>query len=592
MMRLLTYLCFFFVLDIAAQDYYFSQFWNAPTQTSVAALASIDHLQTGVHYRNQWPSQINTFTTYGFHLSYPLLRQGPPDPQWGALGVEVVNDISGLGGTLNNSLIKGTFNYKIPITYQHYLAMGVSTSAIWSRINTEGLSTGSQFIGGAYLPGSDIGENLNQNFNQKIAIDAGAEFYQRTRRGSKRWTIAASLYNINKTSEGFVHSGNNRPIRMSLSGGFLFIENSYIKVTPRFFFQHQSGSQQTVMGTNVYYKMGDDASKRSNKDIASLIGGGIYSRLGKDIILVAEAKQETFSAGISFDFNANANSTRPTGNVELFLTYNIGIKPKIPKPKPAQKRPRELESTAQQLDSTIHTQKMDTVLVEPVDSADLLLHTALDRDLNSESHYSTMVEFKVLDDSVNVMSIGSEIILKNLEDDKESKFYITYNKDSTAFMSYLKKNTRYSVTIIKEGFYNKTLNFNTGHRDTLEIPSKLKLIVLGEIIVLNKVHFKSGFAVLESSSIPELQSLVNFLIEYPTIKAEISGHTDDAGPSGYNLELSQLRAEVIVNYLIERGIEKDRLTAIGFGETQPLKPNTTAKNRAINRRVELKIIGK
>jgi len=71
---------------------------------------------------------------------------------------------------------------------------------------------------------------------------------------------------------------------------------------------------------------------------------------------------------------------------------------------------------------------------------------------------------------------------------------------------------------------------------------------------------------------------------------EISGHTDDVGDDALNLELSQKRAESVRNYLIKNGIASNRVTAKGYGETQPIADNSTPEGKAKNRRTEVKIL--
>jgi outer membrane protein OmpA-like peptidoglycan-associated protein len=71
----------------------------------------------------------------------------------------------------------------------------------------------------------------------------------------------------------------------------------------------------------------------------------------------------------------------------------------------------------------------------------------------------------------------------------------------------------------------------------------------------------------------------------------IEGHTDNVGDDERNLTLSNQRALVTMTYLIEKGIGKDRLQAVGYGETQPKVPNNSEQNRAINRRTDFKITG-
>ncbi|MCB1733535.1 MAG: OmpA family protein, partial [Halieaceae bacterium] len=72
-------------------------------------------------------------------------------------------------------------------------------------------------------------------------------------------------------------------------------------------------------------------------------------------------------------------------------------------------------------------------------------------------------------------------------------------------------------------------------------------------------------------------------------QVEVQGHTDDRGDDTSNLRLSQRRAEAVVEYLVNNGVDAGRLTARGYGELVPIEPNETKQGRAENRRVEFKI---
>jgi outer membrane protein OmpA-like peptidoglycan-associated protein len=86
----------------------------------------------------------------------------------------------------------------------------------------------------------------------------------------------------------------------------------------------------------------------------------------------------------------------------------------------------------------------------------------------------------------------------------------------------------------------------------------------------------------------ELDKIVQFLQDNPTITIELSSHTDSRGDDTYNLKLSQKRAEAVKLYLVKKGINGDRLAATGFGIENPVADNNTPAGRAKNRRVEFK----
>lgn len=112
----------------------------------------------------------------------------------------------------------------------------------------------------------------------------------------------------------------------------------------------------------------------------------------------------------------------------------------------------------------------------------------------------------------------------------------------------------------------------------------------GISFAIKNIYFETAKTDLLPASFPELDNLTSILLDAPEIKVEISGHTDDVGKDLYNMNLSQGRAESVVKYLVSKGIPQDQFVAKGYGETKPIKPNTSAANRAMNRRVEFKIL--
>ncbi|MDQ3393544.1 MAG: OmpA family protein [Bacteroidota bacterium] len=112
-------------------------------------------------------------------------------------------------------------------------------------------------------------------------------------------------------------------------------------------------------------------------------------------------------------------------------------------------------------------------------------------------------------------------------------------------------------------------------------------VEIGKSIVLENIVFEQSKYILKESSYESLYILLEYLKKNPQYKVVISGHTDNQGEKNLNQLLSQNRAKVIANFLIEHEIEEDKLTFIGHGSAQPIAPNDTEENRAKNRRVEI-----
>ncbi|NGY06788.1 OmpA family protein [Solimonas terrae] len=112
---------------------------------------------------------------------------------------------------------------------------------------------------------------------------------------------------------------------------------------------------------------------------------------------------------------------------------------------------------------------------------------------------------------------------------------------------------------------------------------------VGDTIVLRGVNFEFNKATLTVNAKTLLDGVSDALTAAPDIRVEVGGHTDSKGSDDYNQKLSEARAQSVMAYLIERGIAADRMTAVGYGETQPVADNDTDEGRELNRRVELKI---
>ncbi|MEE3190067.1 MAG: OmpA family protein [Pseudomonadota bacterium] len=107
---------------------------------------------------------------------------------------------------------------------------------------------------------------------------------------------------------------------------------------------------------------------------------------------------------------------------------------------------------------------------------------------------------------------------------------------------------------------------------------------------LDGVYFASGSAELTRGATRTLEQVADTLMEYPDARIEIGAYTDSLGAAANNQRLSERRANAVMQYLIDMGINPMRLEARGYGEEDPIASNDTAQGRAANRRVEIRVI--
>ncbi|WBA40424.1 OmpA family protein [Hymenobacter canadensis] len=169
------------------------------------------------------------------------------------------------------------------------------------------------------------------------------------------------------------------------------------------------------------------------------------------------------------------------------------------------------------------------------------------------------------------------------------------NAQSGRYLVSLPSGVNYGIVVRQDGYLFHSENFDlpagTAYSEVVK-DIQLKKLDVGVKVVLNNIFFDFDKATLRKESTGELERLQKLLTETPALRLEISGHTDNVGNAAYNKDLSQRRAKTVVDYLVTKGVAKDRLTFAGYGDTQPVAPNTTKAGRQQNRRTEFKVTGK
>lgn len=200
--------------------------------------------------------------------------------------------------------------------------------------------------------------------------------------------------------------------------------------------------------------------------------------------------------------------------------------------------------------------------------------------------------------STNALS-STDVILENT--DKAFK-KTTLTDAQGSFVFHLPEIGKYTLYGKKENYFSQYEEITASNYDRdknlfIKLEMCAELISCDKAIRLNNILFDLDKYVIKEAAKPELNKLVRFMKDNPTVRVELSSHTDSRASAAYNLTLSQNRANASVDYIVSQGIARDRIEARGYGESKLL--NQCADNvdcseaqHAINRRTEMKVICK
>ncbi|GMQ29335.1 OmpA family protein [Algoriphagus confluentis] len=186
-----------------------------------------------------------------------------------------------------------------------------------------------------------------------------------------------------------------------------------------------------------------------------------------------------------------------------------------------------------------------------------------------------------MDATLSLVSLTNDSTLYQFRSDgKTGDFLMLYPEKAVS-----------GLYVEKKGFLPKIYNVE---RDKLQNVKDLKVeltpVASGEEFVFENVFFDFDRYDLKPESLSSLKRLHKFLMENPNVNVLITGHTDNVGNAGYNKTLSLERAKSVQGYLVKEGLHPGRILVEGKGDTQPMVPNTTSQNQALNRRITIKVL--
>ncbi len=188
---------------------------------------------------------------------------------------------------------------------------------------------------------------------------------------------------------------------------------------------------------------------------------------------------------------------------------------------------------------------------------------------------------KGIPSTVELIDLATRFTISRVQTDETGNYLIT-----------LPVGKDYAFNVNRKGYLFYSDNYSLKDKSPDSTYNKnipLQPIEVNAAIVLKNIFFDFSKYELKNESQVELDKLVQFMKDNPTVKILVEGHTDNVGTAADNKKLSENRAASVVNYLVNNGIKADRLSSKGFGATKPVSDNKTEAGRALNRRTEIKI---
>ncbi len=189
-----------------------------------------------------------------------------------------------------------------------------------------------------------------------------------------------------------------------------------------------------------------------------------------------------------------------------------------------------------------------------------------------------------LPSSVELTNTKNQVLLSKVQTDEQGNYLTT-----------LPIGNNYAFNVNRQGylFYSENYELTDSNLDSVfHVDIPLQPIEKGAVIILKNIFFDTRMTELKPASITELNKVLQLMLDNPTLKILITGHTDNIGKAQDNFTLSNGRALAVINYLLaSKKIEKNRLQFKGLGATKPIENNDTEQGRSINRRTELSVIG-
>ncbi|MBT1696164.1 PorP/SprF family type IX secretion system membrane protein [Fulvivirgaceae bacterium PWU4] len=528
MARSIILACLVMTAEWACGQYFqYSQYNFASQRINPAIVASSSYASLGLLYRQQATGGDVDLKSSFVSAVYPMLNRRTGQ-RWAGIGVTAMDDrADAIFKTQEASL---SYALNIPLSRFTTLSLGMKGLYLQRRINLDGLYTGEQFISDRGFDRSIAnGENLHYLRSDFFTFSTGMYWQQTDRAGDRVAYFGLSLFDFNRPDDSFAGVQSQLSSTMVFNGGVRIYHDGQLSFSPELLFTRSASNNVINMGAVTSYVVNPTAKVQYVR--IDILTKYVAGRSG---ILGLQWHSENFSIGCSYDFPVGQKNAGNTSAFEVGLELRKLVDHKFKRKVIARKKNQPVPNRARAGTSTTAKKTVATKITPPGSRATAAL-SGVQAEYKADSAISTPSQ-KVQADIKTTLRHKQDSVLTHAE----------------------------AGAVDHEPFVVEkvTLHFN----------------------------FEFNSSDLDEPSGQYLDELAEALAENEHLRIRLTGHTDNIGSAKFNQRLSLFRANTIKQYLVEKGLDPERVETEGKGLTEPLNENKTDEERARNRRVELTIL--
>lgn len=557
-------------LTSRAQDPHFSQYFNLPLFTNPAWCGNgINYVRMNAAYRNQWASVASPFVSQHFAIDKAVNKIG-----FGAL---VTNQTAGDAG-IRQLFVAGNLSWLQSFADgKHRVALGAQMGMSQKSFDASALTFDNQYITDqGFDPSLQSGEIFSNTSISRPDLSAGMLWTMNASEESTLKPFAGiSMYHITQPTETFIIDKNFLPRKTIVQAGSSIMLSETMELKPSFMMARQSKFREMVYGASLSFLLYNGHAFQI----------GIYNRHNDAVIAYAGYQVGKWNLGTSYDVNTSSlnNASNGIGGFEITLSYKPDKKVKKEAEKEAKKEP---EKEIQKKEKPEAKKKEDPVKIIPPAAP-----VAAEQPKTPETKINDSDRDGLTDDKDKCPAeagprSNNGCPYSNIDADGDG------TPDKIDDCPYIKGLPLMMGCPDSDGDGIRDLDDEcpllagvkpAGCPD----PAKPATII---ITGLDNVEFETNLANISFEAIDIIREAVEMLNAASASKVMLSGHADNEGDAMHNMILSQNRADAVKEQLIKWGIDPARISTVAYGESMPIRSNSSKFGKAKNRRVEINIL--